>query len=171
MCLLVGTSLVISPSASVIFYGIFFKYYEILCISKQCFSSKPKGELTQPVSETTVPIFWSSLLQKDKYTTKCKTSKISKLNNETFKEKKKKDIPFKKTLKSCTNRSVQIFMILLMFVQNIVYWTKGLSSTKYWFLAVNSDTFNIFLSPWNFNINRKVWKSRHMYRFKVRKIS
>lgn len=152
-------------------WDFFFKYYEILCISKQCFSSKPKGELTQPVSETTVPIFWSSLLQKDKYTTKCKTSKISKLNNETFKEKKKKDIPFKKTLKSCTNRNVQIFMILLMFVQNIVYWTKGLSSTKYWFLAVNSDTFDIFLSPWNFNINRKVWKSRHMYRFKVRKIS
>lgn len=149
----------------------FFKHYEILCISKQYFSSKPKGELTQPVSETTVPIFSSSLLQKDKYTTKCKTSKISKLNNETFKEKKKKDIPFKKTLKSCTNRNVQIFMILLMFVQNIVYWTKGLSSTKYWFLAVNSDTFDIFLSPWNFNINRKVWKSRHMYRFKVRKIS
>lgn len=68
----------------------FFKHYEILCISKQYFSSKPKGELTQPVSETTVPIFSSSLLQKDKYTTKCKTSKISKLNNETFKEKKKR---------------------------------------------------------------------------------
>lgn len=88
MCLLVGTSPVISPSASVIFY--FFKHYEILCISKQYFSSKPKGELTQPVSETTVPIFSSSLLQKDKYTTKCRISKISKLNNETFKEKKKK---------------------------------------------------------------------------------
>lgn len=86
--MLVGTSLVISPSASVIFY--FFKHYEILCISKQYFSSKPKGELTQPVSETTVPIFSSSLLQKDKYTTKCRISKISKLNNETFKEKKKK---------------------------------------------------------------------------------
>lgn len=68
----------------------FFKHYEILCISKQYFSSKPKGELTQPVSETTVPIFSSSLLQKDKYTTKCRISKISKLNNETFKEKKKR---------------------------------------------------------------------------------
>lgn len=34
----------------------------------------------------------------------------------------------------------------------------------------NSDTSSIALSPWNFNINRKAWKKRHAYRFRVRKI-
>lgn len=61
-------------------------------------------------------------------------------------------------------------MILLVFVQNRVYWKKGLSLTTYWFWAVNSDTSSIALSPWNFNINRKAWKKRHAYRFRVRKI-
>lgn len=82
-----------------------------------------------------------------------------------------REVLFQETTKLCTNLSVEIFMILLVFVQKRVYWRKSLSPTTYWFWALNSDTFSIALSPWNFHINRKAWKSRHTYRLRVRKIT
>lgn len=146
---------------------IFMEYLEhsmkICTQASSSFYQNLESSRAHIVSETTASPFSGSLLQQEKYTGKGKDWTTQWVIQE-------RNLPFKET-SYVHNRRVQIFMVLPVFVQNIVYWKKCLSSIKYQFLAVNSDTFNIFLSPWNFNINRKVWKSRHRYGFRLTKIS
>lgn len=120
---MVGMSHEFSQPGLTVLYGTFWAQHEILKICKQYFSSKPKEDLnSDSVSVHCFIIFWQPL-EKEKCTGKVRDQWIFQTKKWDLQER---DVLFKETTKSCTNISVQIFMIVLVFVQNRVYWKKAL---------------------------------------------